>query len=122
MLRLLLAARARLVAAGHVAGLRTGDVGTDQAGEPPVTALRASALNNAQPSASDAGTVDRGSEPVDELIDEEGAFAHGLFAEGAEPVGDLSETSDEFGFVAAPDQVKFLLERSDEVPLHASGR
>ena len=42
-------------------------------------------------------------EPVDEFVHEEGAFAHGLFAEGAEPLGDLAETGDEFGLIAAFD-------------------
>ena len=52
---------------------------------------------------------------MDELFDEEGAFAHGLFAEGSEPVGDLAETSGELVFVAAFDQRENLLERLEVV-------
>ena len=55
------------------------------------------------------------SEAVDELLDEERAFAHGLFAEGAEPLGDLAEAGDELRFVAALDEVEVLLEGLDVV-------
>ncbi|GEM_PF-2242285 len=49
------------------------------------------------------------SEPMDELLDEERAFAHGLLAEGAEPLGNLAETGDELGFVASFDEGEILL-------------
>ena len=53
--------------------------------------------------------------PVDELIREEGALAHGLSAEGAGPLGDLAEAGDEFDLLAALDGVEVRLAGLDEV-------
>lgn len=52
---------------------------------------------------------------MDEFFDEEGAFAHGLFAEGPEPLGNLAEAGGEFLFVAAFDEGEVLLERLEVV-------
>ena len=45
-------------------------------------------------------TGNRESEPMDQFIHQEGALAHGLLAEGAEPFGHFAKLRREFGFVA----------------------
>lgn len=55
------------------------------------------------------------SETVDELFDQECAFAHGLLTEGAKPLGDFAEAGNEFRFVTAFDQAQVLLEGLDVV-------
>src|ERR1017187_2095392 len=56
-----------------------------------------------------------GSEPVYQLLDQERALAHGLFAEGSEPLGDLAKPAHELRLVAALYQAEVLLEGLDVV-------
>ncbi len=52
---------------------------------------------------------------MDQLLDDEGALAEGLFAEGPEPLRHVAEAGGELGFVSALDQAEVLLKGLDIV-------